>query len=198
MSDESGRRIVLLLGGVRSGKSRYAQELALRGQHVAFLATAEAGDDEMRLRIERHRSERPANWTTFEVPIAIEDALQQCGGQFDTVLIDCLTVWTANLMEHYGQDPDLVLAHADRLAGLLRRTAATVILVSNEVGSGVHPLTASGRVYCDILSELNQRVASLADNVILMVAGIPVPVKGKVPAVLQPDLQMNELLGAAR
>ena len=177
MSDESGRRIVLLLGGVRSGKSRYAQELALRGQHVAFLATAEAGDDEMRLRIERHRSERPANWTTFEVPIAIEDALQQCGGQFDTVLIDCLTVWTANLMEHYGQDPDLVLAHADRLAGLLRRTAATVILVSNEVGSGIVPDNEMARNYRDLLGGINQRVAAAADEIILMVAGYPLMVK---------------------
>jgi adenosylcobinamide kinase/adenosylcobinamide-phosphate guanylyltransferase len=91
MSDESGRRVVLLLGGVRSGKSRYAQELATHGQHVAFLATAEAGDDEMRLRIDRHRRERPATWTTFEVPVAIEEVLQQCAGQFDTILIDCLT-----------------------------------------------------------------------------------------------------------
>ena len=139
MSDESARRVVLLVGGVRSGKSRYAQEIATRGQHVAFLATAEAGDDEMRLRIERHRQERPATWTTFEVPIAIEEVLQQCRGQFDTVLIDCLTVWTANLMEHYRQDNDLVLAHADRLAGVLRSATATVIMVSNEVGSGIVP-----------------------------------------------------------
>jgi adenosylcobinamide kinase/adenosylcobinamide-phosphate guanylyltransferase len=93
MSRDSGRRIVLVLGGVRSGKSRYAQELAARGSRVAFLATAEAGDDEMRQRIARHREERPAWWTTFEVPIALEDALLQCGaGQFDTILIDCLTV----------------------------------------------------------------------------------------------------------
>ncbi len=176
MSDESGRRVVLLLGGVRSGKSTYAQQLAMRGQHVAFLATAEAGDDEMRLRIERHRRERPDAWTTFEVPVALEDALVQCG-QVDTILIDCLTVWTANLMEHYAQDPDLVLAHADRLAGLLRRATATVIVVSNEVGGGIVPDNELARNYRDLLGGINQRVAAAADEVILMVAGCPLVIK---------------------
>jgi adenosylcobinamide kinase/adenosylcobinamide-phosphate guanylyltransferase len=177
MSDESSRRIVLLLGGVRSGKSRHAQELAKRGQHVAFLATAEAGDDEMRLRIDRHRRERPAAWTTFEVPVAIEDVLQQCGAQFDTVLIDCLTVWTANLMEHYSDDGELVLAHADRLAGLLRRASGSVILVSNEVGSGIVPDNELARNYRDLLGGINQRIATAADEVILMVAGCPLVIK---------------------
>jgi adenosylcobinamide kinase/adenosylcobinamide-phosphate guanylyltransferase len=177
MSDESSRRIVLLLGGVRSGKSTYAQELAKRGQHVAFLATAEAGDDEMRLRIDRHRRERPAAWTTFEVPVALEDVLRQCNGQFDTVLIDCLTVWTANLMEHYRQDAGLVLAHADRLAGLLRRASGSVILVSNEVGSGIVPDNELARNYRDLLGGINQRIAAAADEVILMIAGCPLVIK---------------------
>jgi adenosylcobinamide kinase / adenosylcobinamide-phosphate guanylyltransferase len=177
MSDESGRRITLLLGGVRSGKSTYAQRLAMRGRRVAFLATAEACDDEMRLRIDRHRRERPAAWTTFEVPVAIEDALQQCDAQFDTVLVDCLTVWTANLMEHYSDDGELVLAHADRLAGLLRRAASTVILVSNEVGSGIVPDNELARNYRDLLGGINQRIAAAADEVILMVAGCPLVIK---------------------
>ena len=177
MSDESSRRIVLLLGGVRSGKSTYAQELAKRGQHVAFLATAEAGDDEMRLRIDRHRRERPAAWTTFEVPVALEDVLRQSNGQFDTVLIDCLTVWTANLMEHYRQDAGLVLAHADRLAGLLRRASGSVILVSNEVGSGIVPDNELARNYRDLLGGINQRIAAAADEVILMIAGCPLVIK---------------------
>jgi adenosylcobinamide kinase/adenosylcobinamide-phosphate guanylyltransferase len=177
MSDESGRRITLLLGGVRSGKSTYAQQLAMRGQHVAFLATAEAGDDEMRLRIARHRRERPAAWTTFEVPVALEDTLQQCNGKFDTVLIDCLTVWTANLMEQYGHADDLVLAHGDRLAGLLRRASGSVILVSNEVGSGIVPDNELARNYRDLLGGINQRIAAAADEVILMVAGCPLVIK---------------------
>jgi adenosylcobinamide kinase/adenosylcobinamide-phosphate guanylyltransferase len=184
MPYESGRRIVLLLGGVRSGKSTYAQQLAMQGQRVAFLATAEAGDDEMRLRIARHRRERPASWTTFEVPVAIEDALQQCDAQFDTVLIDCLTVWTANLMEHYGDNGELMLAHADRLAALLRRASGSVILVSNEVGSGIVPDNEVARNYRDLLGGINQRVAAAADEVILMVAGCPLVIKQRtgVPA----------------
>lgn len=177
MSEEPARRIVLVLGGVRSGKSRYAQEFAMRGKRVAFLATAEAGDDEMRQRIARHREERPASWTTIEAPIALEDALLQCGDRFDTILIDCLTVWTANLMEHESQDSDRILAHADRLAELLRSMSGSVILVSNEVGSGIVPDNEMARTYRDLLGGMNQRVAAAADEVILLVAGYPLMVK---------------------
>ncbi len=176
-SDDSSRRIVLVLGGVRSGKSRYAQEFAAVGTRVAFIATAEACDDEMRDRIARHRADRPASWTTIEAPIALEEALRQCGEQFDTIVVDCLTVWTANLMEHYGQSGDLVLAHADRLAGLLRRVSASVILVSNEVGNGIVPANEMARTYRDLLGGMNQRIAAAADEVILMVAGCPLFVK---------------------
>jgi adenosylcobinamide kinase / adenosylcobinamide-phosphate guanylyltransferase len=177
MSVETGRKVVLVLGGVRSGKSQYAQECAGRRDRVAFLATAEAGDSEMRERITRHREERPASWTTFEVPIALEDALLRCDGQFDTILIDCLTVWCANLMVHEGQDCDRVLAHADRLAELLRGVSGSVVLVSNEVGSGIVPDNEMGRTYRDLLGGINQRVAAAADEVILMVAGCPLVVK---------------------
>ena len=109
-ADDASRRIVLVLGGVRSGKSRYAEEFASRGKRVAFLATAEACDDEMRDRIARHRAERPASWTTVEAPIALEEAVRQCGNQFDIIVVDCLTVWTANLMEHEASDAERVLA----------------------------------------------------------------------------------------
>jgi adenosylcobinamide kinase/adenosylcobinamide-phosphate guanylyltransferase len=177
MSTDAGRRIVLVLGGVRSGKSRYAQELGARGERVAFLATAEAGDDEMRDRIAKHRADRPASWTTIEAPIAVEDALLQCGSQFDTIVVDCLTVWTANLMEHEASDGGRVLAHADRLAELLRRCSGCVILVSNEVGSGIVPDNEMSRTYRDLLGGMNQRIAAAADEVILMVAGLPMFVK---------------------
>jgi adenosylcobinamide kinase/adenosylcobinamide-phosphate guanylyltransferase len=182
MSEEAGPRIVLVLGGVRSGKSRYAQELGARGQRVAFLATAEACDDEMRERIARHRADRPSSWTTIETPIALEDALLQCGSRFDTVVVDCLTVWTANLMEHEASDGERVLAHADRLADLLRRFSGCVILVSNEVGSGIVPDNEMGRTYRDLLGGMNQRIAAAADEVILMVAGLPMFVKQPVEA----------------
>jgi adenosylcobinamide kinase / adenosylcobinamide-phosphate guanylyltransferase len=177
MSEQSSRRIVLVLGGVRSGKSRYAQELASRGKQVAFIATAEACDDDMRRRIARHREERPASWATFEAPVALEDTLLECGSKFDTILIDCLTVWTANLMHAEQSDEDRVLAHADRLAEVLRKIPASVVLVSNEVGSGVHPNSDIGRVYRDLLGFMNQRVAAVADEVILLVAGCPLFIK---------------------
>jgi adenosylcobinamide kinase/adenosylcobinamide-phosphate guanylyltransferase len=176
--------VVLVLGGVRSGKSRYAQELATRGQRVGFIATAEACDDDMRQRIARHRQERPASWTTFEVPLALEDTLLTCGNQFDTILIDCLTVWTANIMQAEGADEHRVLARADRLAKVLREIPASVVLVSNEVGSGVHPDTEMGRTYRDLLGFVNQRVAAAADEVILLVAGCPLFIKQPAEALV--------------
>jgi adenosylcobinamide kinase/adenosylcobinamide-phosphate guanylyltransferase len=169
--------VVLVLGGVRSGKSRYAQELAARGKRVAVIATAQACDDDMRQRIARHRAERPAHWTTFETPVALADTLLECGNQFDTILIDCLTVWTSNVMEQEAGDEARALAHADRLAEALRRISATVILVSNEVGSGVHPETEIGCAFRDLLGFVNQRVAAAADEVILLVAGCPLTIK---------------------
>jgi adenosylcobinamide kinase/adenosylcobinamide-phosphate guanylyltransferase len=177
MSEQSTQKVVLVLGGVRSGKSRYAQELATRGGRVAFVATAEALDGEMRQRIQRHRDERPASWTTIEEPVRLEDAVGGCNGKFDTILIDCLTVWTANLMEHEAQDCDRVLAHGDRLAEVLRDTSCSVILVSNEVGSGIVPNNEMSRAYRDLLGGINQRVAAAADEVILLVAGCPLVIK---------------------
>ncbi len=177
MFEQSSRRVVLVLGGVRSGKSRYAQDLASNGKRVAFIATAEACDDDMRQRIARHREERPASWTTFEAPVALEDTLLECGGKFDTILVDCLTVWTANVMHNEAYDSPRVLAHADRLAQVLRSLPTSVILVSNEVGSGVVPDTELGRAYRDLLGFVNQRVAAAADEVILLVAGCPLFIK---------------------
>ena len=177
MSDRSARRVVLVLGGVRSGKSRYAQELAARGTRVAVIATAEACDDDMRQRIARHRAERPADWTTIEAPLALEDALLACGDRFDTILVDCLTVWTANVMQAEQSDEARVLARAQRLAEILRGLSASVLLISNEVGSGIHPSTELGRVYRDLLGFVNQRIAAAADEVILLVAGCPLIVK---------------------
>ena len=176
MPEDSGPKIVLVVGGVRSGKSRYAQELAMRGQRVAFLATAEARDDDMRQRIARHREERPESWTTFETPVDLEQAVTECGRQYDTLLIDCLTLWVSNLMEH-ERDHERVLARAERLAQALREMPCSVILVSNEVGSGIVPESELGRSYRDLLGFTNQRVAAAADEVILLVAGCPLIVK---------------------
>jgi len=177
MSHGSARKVILVLGGVRSGKSRYAQDLALRGRRVAVIATAEACDDDMRQRIARHRCERPANWTTFESPLALEETLLECDTRFDTVLVDCLTVWTSNIMQAEAGDEARVLARANRLAEALRRISASVILVSNEVGSGVHPETSLGIAFRDLLGFVNQRVAAASDEVVLLVAGCPLVIK---------------------
>jgi adenosylcobinamide kinase/adenosylcobinamide-phosphate guanylyltransferase len=177
MPDAVKKTVALVLGGVRSGKSRWALEFAARGRAVAFLATAEALDDEMRARIARHRAERPAGWTTVETPLALPEAIEECGRSCDLLVVDCLTLWTANLLTAEQGDRDRILAHADRLCAALARTAASVVLVSNEVGWGIVPADPETRLYRDLLGEINQRVARVADQVVLLVAGCPVQVK---------------------
>jgi len=175
--EESDRRVVLILGGVRSGKSRYAQQLAAAGERVAFIATAEGRDEEMAHRIARHREERPSGWTTLEAPVDLTDAVVRCDGKFDTILVDCLTLWASNLMEHERQDVKRITPHIDRLVRALQRVSSTVLLVSNEVGSGIVPDNEMSRLYRDVLGNINQRVAAAADEVLLLVAGCPLAVK---------------------
>ncbi len=177
MSDAVAKTVALVLGGVRSGKSRWAQDFAARARAIAFIATAEALDEEMRGRIERHRADRPTAWTTVEAPLALPDAIDDCGAEFDMLLIDCLTLWVSNLLTAENCDPERVLVHAERLCAALRRTPASVVLVSNEVGSGIVPADEMTRLYRDLLGELNQRVARVADQVVLLVAGCPLVVK---------------------
>jgi adenosylcobinamide kinase/adenosylcobinamide-phosphate guanylyltransferase len=153
----------------------------------------------MELRIERHRRSRPAGWQTLEVPMDLDVAISSLRDPAQLAVIDCLTLYLANVMSKARGDESVIDGHTERLCSALKETKASIILVSNEVGSGVHAPTASGRLYCDLLGELNQRVAALADNVILMVAGIPVPVKGKAPVALQSSYEIDHgVLGAAR
>jgi adenosylcobinamide kinase/adenosylcobinamide-phosphate guanylyltransferase len=177
MSGSSKKCITLLLGGVRSGKSGYAQQLATGAGRVAFIATAEALDEEMRQRIARHREERPAGWTTIEAPLALEEAILGCDGKFDLVLVDCLTLWTSNLMTAEECCVERIFARAEGLCEAMRKVSASVVLVSNEVGSGIVPESEAGRLYRDLLGGVNQRVAAAADRVLLMVAGYPLTVK---------------------
>ena len=157
----------LVLGGARSGKSRYAVEQAAQsGPRVAFLATARALDADMAARIARHQADRPARFTTVEEPQEIVAACRRAATTHDVILVDCATVWVANLMER-GDDDAAVLASADDLA--------------NEVGEGVHPSTALGRRYRDLLGSVNQRLAAAADRVTMMVAGLPMTVKDVPP-----------------
>jgi adenosylcobinamide kinase/adenosylcobinamide-phosphate guanylyltransferase len=174
--------VTLILGGVRSGKSRYAQALAARANDVVFLATAEACDDEMRAKIERHRRERPASWTTVEVPLELDAAITRYGSQHSFLLVDCLNTFLANVMMVENSNEEAVFRRLDRVCSSLASTSANVAVVSNEVGSGIVPAYPSGRQFRDFLGEFNQKIARISRNVVLMVAGYPLAIKGSVEA----------------
>jgi adenosylcobinamide kinase/adenosylcobinamide-phosphate guanylyltransferase len=176
------KSITLILGGARSGKSRLAQKLAAGYSPVVFVATAQPSDDEMRRKIERHKAERPAEWFTIEEPLRLETVLQGQGSTHSLLLIDCLTLYTSNLMTAERNDPEAVLQRAALLSEALKSVDTSVILVSNEVGSGIVPMHPAGRMFRDLLGEINQRVAAVADNVLVMVAGLPLVVKGQLEA----------------
>jgi adenosylcobinamide kinase / adenosylcobinamide-phosphate guanylyltransferase len=173
----AGAALTLVLGGARSGKSRYAESLIAALQLAwkppwTYIATAEAGDDEMAARIKAHRARRGSDWRTIEAPRDLAAAL--AASRHAPTLIDCLTLWLSNLL----------LADADIdhemewLEKSLEETAAPVVLVANEVGSGIVPDYPLGRKFRDLQGILNQRMAARADRVILMVAGLPLAVKG--------------------
>ena len=175
--------VTLVLGGVRSGKSRYAHTLAEKHARVTFIATAERRDDEeMHRKIEQHRAERPAHWSTIEEPLQLAHAIQSVSAQTDAILVDCLTFYAANLIEAHGEDALALRHETERLCAALHTARCSVILVSNEVGSGVVPAYVSGRRFRDLVGELNQRVAAVADTVVLMVAGLPLPLKSRAAA----------------
>ena len=173
--------VTLVLGGVRSGKSRYAQQIAERSHRVIYVATAEQRDDEeMRRKIERHRLERPGHWATIEEPLDLAGVLQSAGDDCDVMLVDCLTLFAANILEAHDGDAERLQSRIDSLCAALQSISCSIVLVSNEVGSGIVPAFALGRRYRDLVGEINQRVAALADNVFLMVAGLPLAIKGSV------------------
>jgi adenosylcobinamide kinase/adenosylcobinamide-phosphate guanylyltransferase len=172
-------RTALILGGVRAGKSAFAVARARAlGGRVAFVATAEAGDDEMAARIARHRAERPRAWRTVEAPLALASTLTALEGQADVVVVDCLNLWVANLLHERPDLTDLDLtAEAARLEAVAACPPYSLVLVSNEVGWGIHPETALGRRFRDALGLVNQAAARAADEVVMMVAGCPLTVK---------------------
>ena len=160
-------RLTLVLGGARSGKSAWA-EGTLKGG--TYIATAEALDHEMADRIRRHRHRRGPTWSTVEAPIELSAAIAEATRP---LLVDCLTLWLSNLM-HAGHDVD---AEIGRLCDALGAGPGPVVVVANEVGLGIVPENALARAFRDHAGRLNQRVAALADRVVLMVAGIPMVVK---------------------
>jgi len=174
-----GKRLIFLLGGARSGKSTYAENWAREhGKRVLFVATAQAYDDEMRERIASHRASRPAEWHTLEAPLNTGDAITDHGGEYDTVLIDCLTLLASNALLQLPDDctqsqaDDAILAQVDNLLSAYNNSDATWLVISNEVGMGVVPPSRLGRLFRDSLGRANQRLAQHADEVLLLVAGL--------------------------
>jgi adenosyl cobinamide kinase/adenosyl cobinamide phosphate guanylyltransferase len=162
--------LTVLIGGARSGKSRLAVELAVAsGAPVTLIATGEAGDEEMAARIEAHRAERPPGWLTVEEPYALEAAVAAADPSH-TVVVDCLTLWTANALARDGE-PELVLAAAAAAAAAAARRDALTIAVSNEVGLGIVPLEPLSRAYRDLLGSVNRAWVEASANAALVVAG---------------------------
>ena len=163
--------LVVLLGGARAGKSALAVDLAREWDGpIAYIATAEARDDEMARRIARHRDERPAWWSTIEEPIALREALGRVdGGTY--VIVDCLTLWAANLLER-GDD---VLAEADAAAKVAAERDAPTVVITNEVGLGIVPATPLGRDFRDFLGAVNAAFVARADDAAFVVAGRALP-----------------------
>jgi adenosylcobinamide kinase / adenosylcobinamide-phosphate guanylyltransferase len=162
--------LTVLLGGARSGKSRLAVELAVAScAPVTFIATGEAGDDEMAARIAVHRAARPGEWLTVEEPYALEDALA-AADPTHTVVVDCLTLWTANALRR-DRDADVVLAAATSAAAVAAGRDATTITVSNEVGLGIVPLEPLSRAFRDVLGSVNRTWVDASADAALVVAG---------------------------
>ena len=177
-------RVVLLTGGARSGKSRYAQELAQNsGKKVLFVATAQGLDVDMQKRIARHREDRPQSWKTLEAHEKIGTQIQTNIGDAQLVIIDCITMLINNVFNNYGDEipvaeiEDAANKEICELIECFKSIPAEFILVTNEVGLGIVPATRVGRVYQDLLGKVNQRLVAASDEVLFMVSGLPLRVK---------------------
>ncbi len=192
--------LTLVLGGARSGKSRYAQSLCDSSSSVIYVATARVedsgGDQEMRERIARHRADRPAEWQTVEEPLDLSRAIREAPIEA-TLLIDCATIWISNLMWEFREESAaeqirLIFVVIDHLIDDVRRRdesstntgiAGEVIIVSNEVGGGLVPEHPVARAFRDLQGFANQRLAQAADNVVYVIAGLPLRLKPEAPVI---------------
>jgi len=172
------KKMIFITGGVRSGKSRFAQELAQKFPGPkAYLATAQALDEEMAERIQKHKNNRAKDWQTIEEPLWLAESLRQKGDLFSLILLDCLTLWISNLtMARWSEQK--ILGEADRLLKVCQETRCSLILVGNEVGMGIVPDHPSGRTFRDLSGLINQRVAGQADEVYFLVSGLAQKLKG--------------------
>ncbi len=175
-------KITLVLGGVRSGKSEFAEKLAADFEQAAFVGTAQALDDEMRARIKKHRERRPPEWRTFEQPFGLDRLLGQIGSRFGVILVDCICLYVKNLLlseEQESNKEGYILLETEKLCKACREAEADVVIVSSEVGAGGIPEARIDREYQDILGLVNQRLAECADEVFCVVAGLPIRLKGQ-------------------
>jgi adenosylcobinamide kinase/adenosylcobinamide-phosphate guanylyltransferase len=170
--------VTFVLGGARSGKSVYAEQIIGEPGPGLYLATADAGDDEMAERIRKHRARRGPGWETLEEPLDLAGAIARCASPDRPILVDCLTLWLSNLL---GAQRDVDAAIHGLLA-ILERPNGSVVLVSNEVGFGIVPATPLGRIFRDHAGRLNQAVAGIAGRVVLVTAGLPLILKDVAPA----------------
>ena len=169
--------LTLVLGGARSGKSAYAEKLAAdSGKTVIYVATAEVRDEAIERRVALHRESRPSEWQTVESPLQLAGTLQGLAGENVTVLVDCLTMWVTNCL--CSDDKDLLAKEVDAFMQALPDLGGDIILVSNEVGLGIIPMGELTRDYVDTAGKLHQSIAVQADNVVMVVAGLPMAFKG--------------------
>jgi adenosylcobinamide kinase/adenosylcobinamide-phosphate guanylyltransferase len=173
----SSPKVVLVTGGSRSGKTAYSLERAMPFANRIYLATAEAIDGEMRDRIARHQKERGESFQTVEEPLDLAGALKHIPEEADVLLIDCMTVWLGNLMHRNGEQ-DEPYAEVREFISALKNPPCNIIIVTNEVGSGIVPLDAMTRTYRDHAGWLNQDIAKVADEVVLVACGLPLVLKG--------------------
>ncbi|MFC0691524.1 bifunctional adenosylcobinamide kinase/adenosylcobinamide-phosphate guanylyltransferase [Paraburkholderia humisilvae] len=182
--------VTLIVGGARSGKSAHAEQLASdSARPVTYIATARVADDEFAARVAQHRARRPAHWRVVEAPVDLAGTLAAADAPGHCILIDCLTLWLANLLcppDNATPTGDYQ-THFDAFDAALAAAQSKVIVVSNEIGLGVVPLGAATRLYVDELGRLNQRIAARAAAVTLMVAGLPLVLKAAVLNAPAPD-----------
>jgi len=167
-------RIIFITGGQRSGKSRYAQQCAEKlSDHPVYLATARIWDDDFRARVERHQSDRGGQWLTIEEEVH----LSKIEPEGKVVLLDCITLWLTNLFHDHHYQTEVALEKAKQEWDRFTRKEFTLLVVSNELGMGVHPENEAARKFADLQGWMNQHIAAMANEVYLMVSGIPVRIK---------------------
>lgn len=183
-------KISLVLGGIKTGKTSFAEKLAaekeLTGGKILYLATAEALDDEMKSRIKRHQSDRPKTWTTIEEPLDIKEIFETYGNKYDLVLMDCLTLWITNKLVQAGEDynrdefMDSIIKQSGEFLDVVIKSKCDLVIVSNQVETGLISQYSMGRIFQDLTGLLHQKIARVSTNVIVMQAGIPTALKGEI------------------